>query len=130
MRHLLLASITLLAVFAAEATAFASGRDADGSRMQARPHDLGSTDKDSLNPPADSVDWRYVRLVSRADVTFELQTDASAKLAFTLTDAKGKTVARGTTARGRFQAKRTLDPGLYYISVSGDQSAEYQISVR
>lgn len=109
----------------------AFGRDADGSRMQARSAELGSSYTDTLSPPGDSVDWRYVRISSAAVVTATVRCDPSSSSArITMTDSVGKTIARSSTRDGTGSIKKRLDPGLYYISVSSDANLRYTFSLR
>lgn len=126
--RIVLACLTTLA-FAT--TAYANGRDPDGSRMQARPIAMGATAEDRLSPPGDSIDWRYVRLADAADVTFTLAaTPSNVTLRFTLTDARGNAVIRESSSRGALTVRRSLDPGLYYLSVSAGAAASYKLTVR
>lgn len=98
--------------------------------MQARPHRLGESARDELSPPADNVDWRYIRLGDAADVTIELSTNSGASVRVTLTDAMGKSIAGASTTDGKFTTRRRLDPGLYYIAVSSKSAVSYSLSVR
>jgi hypothetical protein len=124
----LLIAVTTL-VWTSDLAAF--GRDADGSRMQARPHKLGTSSTDHLSPPKDSVDWRYVRLPKSQDVTFSVKSrPPSASLRISITNAMGRNVFEGSTQRGSFTTRRRLDPGLYYVSVSSNTAASYTISIR
>ena len=110
--------------------AYANGRDADGSRMQARPLTLGDPVSDRIAPPVDSVDWRYLRLSDPTDVTFEVRVASGTSARVTLTDAMGKTITRASTNDGSFSTRRRLDPGLYYVSVSATGPVSYKLTAR
>lgn len=130
-RSLFIVGAVALALLIPVAPLAAFGRDTDGSRMQARPMALDSSVSDRLAPPNDAVDWRYLRLSDARDVT--LTVDAvppSVSVEVNITNAMGKSIARGRTADGKFTTRRRLDPGLYYISVSASRPASYQLSVR
>ena len=103
-------AVTLTAVYASS-----NARDADGSRMQARSHDLGDQAVDRLAPPSDVVDWRYVRL-KEAGV---LQ----------VTSATGTKVFTGSTKKGEFKTSKKLEAGLYYISVASRDAVNYELTV-
>ena len=123
--------IALSLLFAHMSVAGAFGRDADGSRMQARAISLGSSASDSLSPPGDSVDWRYVRVPSSALLTVSVSTNPSnASARVSLTDSVGKTIRSGTTRKGKVTLRSRVEPGLYYMSVSSSASLKYTLSVR
>ena len=126
-----IAAALVAALIAPVTPASAFARDADGSRMQARPIALNSAARDRLAPPSDAVDWRYFRLTEAHDVTVAVEgTPKSVALSITLTDAMGKSLVRGRTSNGSYTTRRRLDPGLYYLSVSATAAASYEISVR
>lgn len=109
----------------------ALGRDADGSRMQARPLTPGSSENDRLSPPNDAVDWRYFRLSSSADVTITVETTpGTLSVDVTLTDAMGKSISRGKTAGGTYTSRRRMDPGLYYLAISAARPVAYRVGIR
>lgn len=127
----LTSALVVIAAMMAPATLYGSGRDSDGSRMQARPIALGSSNNDRLSPPADPVDWRYVRLANAHNLRVSVTTQpASATATVTLTDAMGKSLVRGQTSGGTFETRRQLDPGLYYIAVAASRPLQYTISVQ
>lgn len=109
----------------------AFGRDSDGSRMQARPLTFKASASDRLSPPNDAVDWRYVRLSDAHDVTLTVDSKpVGIAVEVTLTDAMGKTIARGRSSDGKYSTHRRLDPGLYYIAVSANRAVSYTLTVR
>jgi hypothetical protein len=64
-------------------------------------------------------------------VTFSVSSKpASNKLRVTITDAMGKRIGGGTTSGGSFSTNKTLDPGLYYVSVSSSSAVTYTVSIR
>lgn len=131
MKRTLLSLLMLAATLVWTSDLSAFGRDADGSRMQARPHKLGASSSDRLSPPKDSIDWRYVRLSKSDDVSFSVKSKpATHGVRITITDAMGKRIAGGTTQNGSFDTRRRLDPGLYYVSVSSSAAVSYTISIR
>ena len=96
----------------------ANARDADGSRMQARAIKLGTTQRDTLRPPSDRVDWRSVKLskATRLSVTVSHKGDNAVQLR--LTDSRGQAKGSATSRKGRGAVSASLEPGIYYISVS------------
>lgn len=108
------------------------GRDADGSRMQARAMTIGETASDSLTPPSDAIDWRYVRIASAQSVTLTLKvTPGSAQGTVSLANAMGKSLVRGRTgADGTFTTTTSLDPGLYYIAVGSQDTLSYTLTLK
>ena len=126
-----LAMFTMLLASAPMHVADALGRDSDGSRMQARPMEVGESATDRLAPPSDAIDWRYVRVSSADDVTLNVKADpAGVKVEVMITDAMGKSMTRGKTRDGNYTTRRRLEPGLYYIAVSAPRAARYSISLR
>ncbi len=129
-RHLIVIVLLGILTFPA-ATTSALARDSDGSRMQARPLAVGASASDRLSPPNDAVDWRYIRLAAAEDVTLTVDTTpANAVVDVTLTDAMGKSIARGKSSGGTYTSRRRLDPGLYYIAVSSSADVAYRIAVQ
>ena len=123
--------LAVIGIMATSTAIYAYGRDADGSRMQARSHALGSSKADRLNPPTDSVDWRYVRLKAAQKVTVSVtNVPKDVALSLLITDAVGKPVASQRSAKGAVAITRELKPGLYYISVSSNTAVKYTISIR
>ena len=133
MRHTnrLIMLVTFVATMVVGTSAlFAFGRDADGSRMQARAHQLGQSASDRLSPPTDSVDWRYVRLKEGHTIEIVVSAPDKAGVRVSLTDAVGKNLASGRSKKGQAKIRRRVEPGLYYISVSSNQSCTYKVSIR
>ena len=111
-------------------TGFAEARDADGSRMQARSMMLGSSQSDSLAPPRDGVDWRSFKVSGAKAIKISLShTPASASLSLSLTDARGTSVASASSSAGKVTLAKTLQPGIYYLSVSARARADYTLRV-
>jgi hypothetical protein len=109
----------------------AGGRDSDASRMQAKKVELGSTENDSLSPPNDQVDWRYFKLDARKSVEVSISgASDNANVEIALTTATGSKIDAATASRGSATVKTTLDPGIYYFSVSAKRSTKYTASVR
>ena len=106
------------------------GRDADGSRMQAREQKLGASATDRLAPPGDAVDWRYVRVTKDQDLEIRLTTKGDRAARVQVTNAVGKPIMEGATQKGQLTLTRRVDPGLYYFAVSATAPVEYSISVR
>jgi len=130
-RHRKIVAAVLLLGLLGGSSAFASGRDSDGSRMQARPHEPGERAQDQLSPPSDNVDWRYFRLSEASDVTIEVDANpGSAAVKVTITDAMGKSITSVVTSDGKVTTRRRLDPGLYYVAVSCTTSVAYTLSIR
>lgn len=127
----LIAAALVCALLVPVSSTDALGRDADGSRMQARPLSLGSTATDRLTPPRDAVDWRYVRLKQAGDTTVSVQSKPSnVTVRVSITNAMGKSITRGSTSNGSYTTRRRLDPGLYYISVAAGSAASYSLTVK
>lgn len=111
--------------------AIGAARDADGSRMQAREHKIGSTASDRLSPPSDTVDWRYVRVAKAHDLAVQLTSKPGDKaVRLQITNAVGKPIMEGATQKGQLSLSRRLDAGLYYIAVSANGPAEYSLTIR
>lgn len=123
------ASTLLLISGASKAQAY--GRDADGTRHQARNQALGSTQRDTLNPPSDGVDWRSFKVTAPKNITVSLRhKPEAAKVTVTIVDSTGATVASGSSSRGAVSVTSLLKSGLYYISVSSNQGVSYSITVQ
>lgn len=109
----------------------AGGRDSDASRMQARKIDVGTSESDSLSPPDDQIDWRYFKLDERKSVTVTVSGAAeNATMKLELTTATGSKLDEVGTSRGTATLKVTLDPGIYYFSVSAKRSTSYDVTVK
>lgn len=108
----------------------AVARDADGSRMQARAIKLGSTQRDTLRPPSDRIDWRSVKLSKASRLSVSVSHDGEGAVAIRLTDSRGQAKGSATTRKGRGAVSAELAPGIYYISVSSKAPVSYSITVR
>lgn len=118
-------------IFAEMSSPESFSRDPDGSRMQARSIKVGATESDSLSPPKDSVDWRYVRLGSPKVLNLKVSSKpSSTRVRVTLTDSVGKNLQVATSSEGSLSISERIDPGLYYISVSANAPVRYSLSVR
>ncbi|TXD38125.1 hypothetical protein FRC98_04300 [Lujinxingia vulgaris] len=118
------------AVLAMGTLAMAQGRDADGTRMQARQIAVGESHSDRLSPPQDREDWYFVRV----DAAVELQVSvrvrpASAALRLEMQGATGDRLAVATSEQGSAVVTQRVNPGIYYVQVSGGE-ARYEMSVR
>ncbi len=109
----------------------ANARDADGSRMQARAMKLGQTQKDTLMPPRDRVDWRSFKLDKAQSVSVSVKgKPASATVRVELTDSRGSSVQSTSFSGGSATLNADLEPGVYYVSVSASARVSYSISAR
>ena|SRR5690554_4076249 len=110
--------------------AFAQGRDADGTRMQARPIALGATHSDRLSPPQDREDWFFVRVDSAGELRVSVRArPPGASLRLELQGATGDRLSTATTSGGNAEVRQQVNPGIYYVQVSGEE-ARYELSVR
>lgn len=111
--------------------AFAQGRDSDGTRMQARHVEVGSTHRDSLSPPHDRADWRMIRLDQSSNLEIILTVHSGGEASLTLTDSSGHRIA-GASAKPEKEAalNRRLDAGIYYISVESSESLRYTLQLK
>jgi hypothetical protein len=122
---------TIALLMLASPQLLASGRDSDGSRMQAKRVDVGASESDSLSPPNDQADWRYFKLDARKSVDISVSGVAEkANVELVLTTATGSNIEATTASRGSASLKATLDPGIYYFSVSAKGSTKYTVEVR
>ena len=109
----------------------AGGRDSDASRMQAKKVEVGSSESDSLSPPNDQVDWRYFKLDERSSVDISVSgASEKAGVELKLTTATGSVIDQATATRGAATVEATLDPGIYYFSVSAKGSTKYSVDIR
>lgn len=105
-------------------------RDSDGSRLGAEPQALGTEQEDSLDPPDDESDWRYVKLEGERALEITLEGEPENGTAvLRLTTATGDELKRTEHAGGTTRLQRELSPGIYYIEVTGDSAFEYTHSV-
>ncbi|RVU42629.1 hypothetical protein EA187_15695 [Lujinxingia sediminis] len=110
--------------------AMAQGRDADGTRMQARQVAVGSTHSDRLSPPQDREDWYFVRVDEAVELKVSVRSrPASVALRLELQGATGDRLAVAATEQGSAQVAKRVNPGIYYMQVSGGD-ARYELSVR
>lgn len=131
MRNIALTAVVLIVGLGCTVQAVGASRDADGSRMQAREHKIGSTVSDRLAPPSDTVDWRYVRVAKAHDLALSLTSKPADKpVRLQVTNAVGKPIMEGATQKGQLSLSRRLDAGLYYVAVSSSGKAEYSLTIR
>ena len=117
-------------VLAIATFAMAQGRDADGTRMQARQLTVGAAHSDRLSPPQDREDWYFVRVDEAVSLTVSVKVrPASATLRLEMQGATGDRLAVATTEQGSAQLSQRVNPGIYYMQVSGGE-ARYELSVR
>ncbi len=105
-------------------------RDSDGTRMQARYVQLGTTHAGTLNPPDEKADWRMLRLVEETQLVVELDVtteDRSAVL--TLTGATGTELDSQRAAGQPGIITKTLQAGIYYVAVESTKDLRYEISI-
>mgnify|MGYP006291403097 CR=1 FL=1 len=108
----------------------ASARDADGSRLGAQAIEIGASASDSLTPPDDRADWRYIKVESAGDIEIFLQAKPGDRpVTLKLTKATGDELDSARTDAGSATIARSLQPGLYYIEVSSAEKVSYTISV-
>lgn len=108
----------------------AKNRDSDASRMQARKIAFPSSLSDSLAPPADRVDWAYFKLSNAARVSIGVEfAKASIGGRLSLASATGRELASSTEADGKARVRKSLAPGIYYVSVESSKAASYKLSV-
>lgn len=106
------------------------GRDSDGSRLGAEPQALGTEQEDSLDPPDDESDWRYVKLEGDRELEITLEGEPESGTAvLRLTTATGDELKRTEHSGGTTRLQRELSPGIYYIEVTGDSAFEYTHAV-
>ncbi|MFU8803717.1 MAG: hypothetical protein ACNA8W_07915 [Bradymonadaceae bacterium] len=109
----------------------AQNRDPDGTRMQARKVNVGSTQSATLSPPQDAVDWRYIQLKEGAEVSIEVSSEpASVPVRLVLTSATGDELASASSQGGRVKVTQRLDSGIYYFSIGSSNDVSYRVSVR
>lgn len=106
----------------------ARSRDADASRMQARKVAFPSSHSDSLAPPEDRVDWTYFKLSQSSRVSISVEFDTP--------NVGGRLILAGATGRERASAadenarlNESLEPGVYYVSVSSSKPTSYKLSI-
>lgn len=107
-----------------------TARDTDGSRLGAEEHALGETDVDSLSPPDDAADWRYVEIESDHTIVVTVEKRAAeTELEVALTKATGDELETTSSTDERMALERSVAPGLYYVSVASDEAVDYEITI-
>lgn len=125
-RMLAVACVLLLLVLPASLVA----RDTDGSRLGADEHVLGRTDADSLAPPDDTIDWRYVEIESEHTVVVTLSPDSDeTEVEVALTKATGDELDSTATEGDDVTLEHSVTPGLYYVSVTAGDAVDYEITI-
>lgn len=110
---------------------WSQGRDSDGTRMQARRVEVGSTFKDSLSPPEDRADWRMIRLEEGRTIAIELAvTTKGAQARLTLTGATGDRIETEVARVKPASISKVLEAGIYYIAVESSEALDYELSIR
>ena len=96
-----LAALVITASVCASPAAQSYSRDADGSRLQARFHRLGTSASDSLKPPADAADWRSVKLKRGQTLSVRVSHQPhNAPVAVSLHNSQGRQLAATTSRDG------------------------------
>lgn len=109
----------------------AQPRDRDGNRMQAQKVALGTNHKDTLAPPGDAADWRYIQIENSTRLTITVSTEPTDQnVTVTLTTATGNELAKSTSNKGRLEIARQLDPGIYYINIQSGSPVSYRMSIQ
>lgn len=128
---LLLVGVLMGGVLLFSSLAVGEARDADGSRLQARSIKLSSTQRDTLLPPRDSVDWRSFKVTADGSILISVShKPAKASVRVSLTDARGSQLGSASSSSGSASIRKTLKPGVYYVSVSSGDKVSYSISVK
>ncbi len=123
--------ITVLGISVVAFNLAAQPRDSDGTRMQAQKVALGTTHKDTLAPPADSSDWRYVQIEKATRFTISVSSEPADKnVTVALTTATGNELAQSSSSNGRVEITRQLDPGIYYINIQSGSPVSYRMSIQ
>ena len=122
-------AVAILTLFLALPVA-AQDRDSDGTRMQARPVDVGSVHQDTLSPPSDRADWRMIRLEEETTLSLELTVRPNNRSAtLTLTGSTGNELASEQADRRSAKIETSLEAGIYYIAVESSQSLRYELNI-
>ena len=120
----------MVALFVATPAVADESRDSDGSRLGAEPQALETEQEDSLDPPDDESDWRYVEIESErtleVGLSGEFESD-SAKLR--LTSATGEELESSIHSETTTRLRQELSPGVYYIEITSDAACDYTITV-
>ena len=108
----------------------AKQQDSDGTRLQARPVDLGTVHTDRLDPPGEEADWRMVQLEERHTLQLQLDIRTGGRNAtLTLTDAAGEPIADDTAGDQSADIEEQLEAGIYYIAVESTESLTYELRI-
>lgn len=108
-----------------------SARDADGSRVGARPQKVGTTAEDELTPPDDGSDWRYFEVEKARSYRVTLTHEPSkATVSLALTRATGETVDSADSSEGDAELEASLEPGLYYVEVASEAAISYSVTIK
>lgn len=122
------AVLVLLVGLAAPASS--QERDSDTSRMQAQQVEVGSAHSDRLSSSDEEAHWRMIRLDEETTLELELIVRTSERSAtVTLTDATGEELESRRAGAQEATLRSSLEAGIYYISVTSEQTLEYQLSV-
>lgn len=100
-------------------------KDMDGKRIRARQIPLNALQKDSLSPPADPRDWRYVKIESKG--TLSVQTQAKNAHTLRIVDGQGKEVGQKQGKDGKCNLSIKVIPGIYYVEVGSEGALSYTI---
>jgi hypothetical protein len=105
-------------------------RDSDGSRLGAESQALETEQEDSLDPPDDESDWRYVEIESERTLEVGLSGEIDGESAeLRLTSATGEELESSMHSGKTTRIRRELSPGVYYIEVTSDAAFDYTIAV-
>lgn len=108
----------------------AAGRDADGSRMQARALAIGQAATDSLAPPDDRIDWKYFQVAKRRGVRISVRSlDEGRSVSVSLYSAAGDEIARTSAGPSGASLSRDLAPGVYYLGLQASAGVRYRVQV-
>lgn len=123
--------ITVLGFSVLARSLTAQPRDSDGTRMQAQKVALGTTLKDTLAPPSDSADWRYIQIEKATKLTISVSSEPAARnVTVSLTTATGSELSQTSSSNGRLEIARQLDPGIYYINIQSGGPVSYRMSIQ
>ena len=123
------AAVLLLFVGLA-APASSQERDSDTSRMQAKQLQVGSVDSGRLSQPDEAVVWRMIRLEEETTLVLGLRVRTGQRSAsLTLTDATGEELESRRAGGQEATIQSNLKAGIYYVSVTSDETLEYRLSV-
>ena len=108
----------------------AEARDSDGSRLGAQAHKLGSTHEDTLAPPSDVADWRYIKVEKSQTITISVSVEPTERsVELVLTRATGDELDTKNSEKGEGTLERELEPGLYYLKVGASAAISYSLTI-